>query len=184
MIRLLFDKPLYPKPTTGNAPAYITDESTAPISPMTAKFATFRQAILQAKPNLNFYRREFIDSCIAYADSLRVRKVPDGDTFSQKILADCGKLVPVRDVIVDWVLLESEAAPSAAFYEALHNTLERICDLKERPQELTMFNTSWFEAHVIFVYETFLYIVAALLRPKSFRDLHLIFTGRYLLRLA
>lgn len=40
---------------------------------------------------------------------------------------------------------------------------------------------SWFEAHNISIYETFLYIVAALLKTESYDTLHLILTNHYLL---
>jgi hypothetical protein len=38
----------------------------------------------------------------------------------------------------------------------------------------------WFEAHLLFVYETFLYVVAALIKTESFGTIHLILTNHYL----
>jgi hypothetical protein len=87
----------------------------------------------------------------------------------------------VRDQIVDWVLLESGANPSEEFGEALVSLLERLLELKSRPPELNSWNDVWFEAHRVFVYETFLYIVAALLKTESFGSLHLVLTNHYLL---
>ena len=86
----------------------------------------------------------------------------------------------MRNHIIDWVLLESEVAPSGEFSEALIGVLERLLDLKFRPPEITSWNNAWFEAHSVFVYETFLYIVASLLKTNSFEDLHNIFTSHYL----
>jgi len=82
---------------------------------------------------------------------------------------------------VDWVLLESGANPSEEFGEALVSLLERLLELKSRPPEVNSWNDVWFEAHRVFVYETFLYIVAALLKTDSFGSLHLILTNHYLL---
>jgi hypothetical protein len=59
--------------------------------------------------------------------------------------------------------------------------LERIRELKARPAEINEWNDAWFEAHGLFVYETFLYTVAALLKVRAFEDLHNIFTSQYLL---
>jgi hypothetical protein len=56
------------------------------------------------------YRRDFLDTCIEYADALRVRKRPDVENLGKKIVEDCGKLVLVRDLIVDWICIEAEAA--------------------------------------------------------------------------
>ncbi len=77
-------------------------------------------------------------------------------------MEDCGKLKLVRDHIVDWVLLESEVNPSEEFGEALIAMLERLLELKSRPPEVNSWSDVWFEAHRVFVYETFLYIVSLL----------------------
>lgn len=47
--------------------------------------------------------------------------------------------------------------------------------------EISSWNDAWFEAHSLFVYETFLYIVAALLKTNAYKILHEIFTSHYLL---
>ena len=181
LIRLLFGKPLHEKPTRGQPPAYIRTDTSAPASPAAAKFNSFKQALLQGKKGLAAYRRDFLDACFAFADSLRVRQRPEIESLGEKVLQDCAKLVQVRDHIVDWVLLESEASPSEDFSETLIDVLERLRELKARPAEVNEWNDVWFEAHGLFVYETFLYVIAALLRTRRFDDLHNVFTSHYLL---
>jgi TIR domain len=181
LIRLLYGKPLHEKPTLGTPPVYIRNDTSTPVSPATAKFNSFRQALLQEKRGLAAYRRDFLDACTKFADSLRVRERPQTEKLGEKVLEDCGKLVHVRDHIVDWVLLESEAAPSEEFSEALIDALERLRELKSRPPDVNSWNDAWFEAHGLFVYETFLYIIAALIKTRCFEYLHNIFTTHYLL---
>ena len=180
LIRLLFGKPQHQKPSVGKPPAYLAGDSAAPLSPARAKYNSLRQAILQDKRGINLYRQDFLDACIDYADRLRVRERPNVETLGERILEDCGKLVLVRDQIVDWVLLEAEAAPSERFSESLINTLERLRELTFRPQEVTSWNDAWSEAHRLFAYETFLYIVAALLKARAYADLHEVFHSHYL----
>lgn len=181
LVRLLHGKPLHQKPQLGKPPAYISEDSASPASPAISKYNALRQAILQGKKGLSVYRRDFLDSCIDYADALRVRERPDLDSLGAKILEDCGKLKHVRNHIVDWVLLESAASPSDDFCQALLDVLERLRELKSRPPEVNSWNDSWFEAHSVFVYETFLYIIAALLKTSSFGVLREVFTSQYLL---
>lgn len=181
LIRVLYGKPAHEKPTLGKAPTYVTTDVTVPVSPAVTKFVAFKQAITQGKAGLRLYRQDFLDACCEYADALRIRERPDVTNIGQRVLEDCGKLKLVRDHIVDWVLLESGANPSVEFDEALVSTLERLLELKSRPPEVNSWNEVWFEAHRVFVYETFLYIVAALLRTDSFGSLHLILTSHYLL---
>jgi hypothetical protein len=181
LIRLLYGKPLHEKPELGKPPAYIREDKPVPTSPAIAKLNSLKQAILHGKKGIGLYRRDFFNACFEYADSLRVRGRPQVDSLGEKVLEDCGKLVHVRNHIVDWVLFESEAAPSKEFSEALIEVLERLVDLKSRPPEVNEWNDTWFEAHAVFVYETFLYVIAALLKTNSFGDLHNVFTTYYLL---
>jgi hypothetical protein len=167
------------KPAVGKAPAYLRDDS-VPASPATAKFAAFKQAILNAKPAVGMYRQDFLDSCIQYADALRIRKQPEGANCGERIVADCGKLKLVRDHIIDWVLLESPISPAGKFQEALISFLERLLEIKARPKEVTAWDESWFDAHKVFVYETFLYVVAALLKAGAYEILHEVLTSHYL----
>lgn len=181
LIRLLYGKPAHEKPAIGKAPVYVATDVAVPVSPAVAKFAVLRQAIFQEKRGLSLYRQDFLDACYAYADALRVRERPDMTNIGERVLADCTKLKVIRDHIVDWVLLESEFDPSEDFANALTMMLEQLLELKSRPVEVNAWNDVWFEAHRVFVYETFLYVVAALLRTEAFSALHLVFTDHYLM---
>ena len=181
LVRLLYGKPQHVKPKKGKAPSFITSDTPVPTSEAFAKFNSLKQAVLQDKKGLNHYRRDFIDSCISYADDLRVRERPEVESMGEKILEDCGKLKEVRNFLCDWVLLESEISDESVFSEALIDVLEKLRELKSRPQEINSWNESWFEAHSVFVYETFLYIVAALLKSGAYTTLNEIYTSHYLL---
>ncbi|MBB1319370.1 TIR domain-containing protein [Shewanella sp. SR43-4] len=181
LIRLLYGKPQYVKPKKGKAPTFITSNTPIPTSEAFAKFNSLKQAVLQDKKGLNHYRRDFIESCIAYADDLRVRERPDVESIGEKVLEDCNKLKAVRNHLCDWVLLESEITDESAFSESLIEVLEKLRELKSRPPEINSWNDSWFEAHSVFVYETFLYIVAALLKSGAYGVLNDIYTSHYLL---
>lgn len=181
LIRLLHGRPFHEKPKLGKAPAYVRDDSAAPSSPALSKYNALKQAVLQGKPGLARYRSDFLDACVEYADSLRIRERPDLDSLGEKVLADCGQLKHVRNHIVDWVLLEATAAPSGEFTDALIDFLERLRELKSRPPEINSWNDVWFEAHSLLVYETFLYIIAALLKSGAFQILHEVFTSHYLM---
>ena len=167
------------KPKVGEPPAYLQAFSTPPRA--RHKYEQLRQSILDAKPSLPLHRKEFLDSCLDYADKLRVRKRPEVENLGERILEDCGKLVPVRDHIVDWVLLESEVAPSDSFSGALIELLERLGELRFPPTDAKEWNDAWFQAHQFFAYETFLYIVASLLKTGAFSDLQNLFTTHYIL---
>lgn len=179
LVRLLYGKPLHVKPAVGKSPAFLRDDA-APASPALAKFSALKQAILNAKPVIDMYRQDFLDACIEFADVLRIRKKPDNANFGERVVADCTKLKLVRDSIIDWVLLEAPLSPSDSFQESLITFLERLLEVKARPKDVNAWHEVWFEAHRVFVYETFLYIVAALMNRGAFSVLHEVFTSHYL----
>jgi len=181
LIRLLYGKPAHEKPALGKAPTYVTTDANAPASPAAAKFAVLKQAVIHEKKGLRLYRQDFLGACYVYADALRIRERPEVTSMGQRVLEDCGKLKHVRDHIADWVLLESELNSSEEFGEALIAVLEQLLELKSRPPEVNSWSDVWYEAHSVFVYETFLYVVAALIKTNSFGLLHLILTSHYLL---
>lgn len=181
LIRLLYGKPQYVKPKKGKTPTYITSDVPTPTSEAFAKFNSLKQAILQGKKGIGHYRRDFIESCITYADNLRVRERPEVRSMGEKVLEDVSKLKAIRNHLCDWVLLESEISNESEFTEALIEVLEKLRELKSRPSEVNSWSDSWFEAHSIFVYETFLYIIAALVKTGSFKTLHEIYTSHYLM---
>jgi hypothetical protein len=179
LVRLLYGKPLHEKPKLGKIPLFL-EETAIPPTPARAKYQSLKQALLSAKPGISMYRKQFLDACIEYADELRIRERPSVDNFGKRVLEDCNKLVPVRDHIVDWVLLEAEIMPSAEFSERLIDLLERLQELKARPHEVNQWSDTWFEAHSLFVFETFLYIVAALVKTGAFDALNEVFYSHYI----
>jgi hypothetical protein len=181
LIRVLYGKPAFEKPTLGRPPTYVTSDVTVPANPTTRKLAALNQALIHQKRGIKTYRQDFLEACCNYADEMRIRVRPDESNMGQRVLEDCGRLKLVRDQVVDWVLLESGLSPSEDFGEALVFLLEQLLELKARPPEVNSWNDIWFEAHRLFAYETFLYIVAALLKSESYGILNLIFTSNFLL---
>ena len=181
LIRLLYGKPQHVKPKKGKAPIFITSDTPVPTSEVFGKFNLLKQGILQNKKGLSLYRRDFIEACMSYADDLRVRERPEVESMGEKVLEDANKLKAIRDHLVDWVLIESESSDEDEFSEILIEVLEKLRELKSRPPEITTWNDSWFEAHSVFVYESFLYIVAALLKTGSYKTLNVLFSSHYIL---
>lgn len=178
LVRDLYGKPLYVKPQLGKAPSYIVNDIKTPNNPAVAKFASLKQAFSNGSPGLRGYRSDFINSCFESLNSIRTRERPVVEDEGQKIVDDCGHLVGVRDLIVDWVLLEGEIS-SGVFNDALINVLERLREEKAMPQNAAAWESAWLEAHKLFMYELFLYLVAALIKVGAFSVLHDIFTTTF-----
>jgi len=180
LVRCIFGKPLYERPLIGTAPLYITDESGIPANPTIAAFANLRQALLNNKTGVSHYREIYLESLIEYADKLRVREEPKA-VFGARVVEDYRDLILVRNGIIDWIMLESNITGKDQLVESLLWLLEELLELKARPREMTRWSETWFDAQGLFVCETFLYIVAALIKNQKFDLLNEILTSSYLL---
>jgi hypothetical protein len=181
LIRVLFGKPLHEKPSVGQAPSYILAPDNAPASPTIGKLANFRTALLQGRPGIHLYRNDLLQTALDFADRLRVRERPNVESLANKVETDLRILLPIRDDLVEWLLLEAQLASENEFGPVVIETLEKILALRYRPPEVTSWDQTWSDAHRIFVYEFFIYTVAALLETKRFVLLHELFSTNYLL---
>lgn len=179
LVRLLHGKPLHVKPQTGKPPAYITDDTKALSNPASGKFEVFKNAYLSGHKGTRMYRQDFLDSCANFIDTLRPRSEPEKHS-GETILVRFRQLTPIRNLLVDWVLLEAQVDPSDAFSESLVHFLERLLDLRVQPNDVTSSNESWYESHELFAYETFLYLLAALLKAGAYDILNSVLMGHFL----
>ena len=181
ILRALYGKSIHEKPTIGKPPSYITDDADRPSLPTIGKFNSLHDALVNQKPTIAMCRNDFIDAAISFADELRVRERPEVEHIDEKILDDIHKLLPLRDQLVDWLLLETAIEDASTLEDVLQSFLEKLIALKYRPPEITSFNDTWFDAHSIFVYEMFLYLIGVLIKNEKITNLRTILTSRYLL---
>jgi hypothetical protein len=166
LLRVLHGKPQYVKPELGKPPVYIVEDNNRPSLPTIGKFNSLREALMQSKQAVQLYRDDFLNSVIDYTDSLRVRESlgKNIESIEERVLNDFHSLLPLRDQIVDWLLLEMALPDAGKKGDLLVNFLERILSLKSRPSEISSWNDSWFDAHGLFAYELFIYFIAVLIR--------------------
>lgn len=180
LLRVLFGKSLYEKPELGIPPSFLTEAEARPSLPTIGKFSLLKDALLNARPSVEMARKDFLTAAIGYADTFRVRERPTVEHIDEKILADLHSLVPIRNQLVDWLMLES-SLPSPRFDDIVTSFLENILALKFRPPEITQWNDAWFDAHGLFAYEMFLYVVAILIANEKYAALRHVLDTHYLL---
>jgi hypothetical protein len=179
LIRNLFGKPLYQRPKLGAAPSYLSESK--PVFHTTSKWPTFRDALIASKSSVPFLRTDFVDSFVSEIRDLQPNdRVQDGETLENRVLTDFKNLLPLRDVIIDWLLIEERQANDDGLAVLLSNFLERLLALKYRPDGLQSWNDWWFETSGLFVCETFLYVIASLIKSERPVVLAGVLSGSYL----
>ncbi|AEV36802.1 SEFIR domain protein [Pseudovibrio sp. FO-BEG1] len=180
LIRFLHGKPRFTKPALGKKPAYLTEETAVPTSGIAAKYRALKHGLIEGKHSSELLRDDFFDACIEYAEDMRIYDDPDVDDWGERIISDYEKLKPVRNFLVDWLMLEGKLkVHDVAFSETVINILERVRALKSRPEEVTRWSEVWYAAHALFVYEVFLYSIAALIKTNNFQCAASIFDAHF-----
>ena len=180
ILRVLYGKPIYEKPALGKPPSFLTEDIKRPSLPTIGKYNTLRDALLCGKATINLCRNDFIESAIAFADALRVRQPPEVEHIDEKILNDLHALLPLRDQLIDWLNLEASLQETSLLETILTTFLEKLLALKYRPPELATWEEAWFDAHRIFAYEVFLYIIALLVKADRYANISGVLTTHYL----
>ena len=180
LLRVLYGKPLYEKPTLGKAPSFLLDGG-RPSLPTIGKHNSLREALLNNKPTVAIYRKDFIESVISYADSLRIREDPKVKNPDEKVLSDLHNLLPLREQLIDWFYLELSILEAKSFDDMIFKFLERILILKYPPSGVSYWQDWWADTPCLFLYELFLYLIAILIKEDKFESLRNIFSAQFLL---
>jgi hypothetical protein len=174
LLRVLHGKPFYEKPKLGTPPLYLSDNQNRPSLPTIGRFASLRDALLNSKPSGVLCRQDFLVSAMTFANELRIYQQPSVEEMENKVLDTLRTLLPLRDQFIEWLSIETSLPDESRTEAILVDFLERMLALKCRPIEPSSRGNPCLDAHSIFVYEMFLYLMAILIkvdRPGLIREL-------------
>ena len=158
------------------------DKTSNPIDEVSKEFNLLSQTIVNETGNLRYRRRIFIKACITYLERLKTKEIPKAEYEDKRVLEEYIKLKTIRDYLYDWIILEGDVLEikidEVNLSETVLDTLEKLINLYP---PLNHERTFWSDIYFVFLYEVFLYIVAALLKAKAYKTLHEIYSTRYLL---
>ena len=170
LARHLWDKPIRTKPDLGVPPAYLEMKAGGRFVGLKAVWQGLRGALLDGKPSAPVYRIEFLDTFekeITEQTSDVIASFKDSDAILAE-WEDClHKQLEARDLILEWMLMESRIDASRAVDVCLVPLLERIVALPRSPQSGQSESSAMTDAMAIFGYEMALYSVACLIEVDS-----------------
>jgi hypothetical protein len=181
LVRILYGKPELEKPSLGKPPLYITNYSKTPAGPAEGKLSQLKMALNKDTPNKDLLRTDFLETCYKHIDQLRLRVKPEVENIVEKLYNDYRVLVQIRDQIIDWYYIEGRTSSENVLSDIITEVLQHLLSYKYRPIGINGWNENWYESHKTFVYEIFLYIVAASIKMKLYKVLHNIYTKNYML---
>jgi len=169
LVRAIFDKPLYKRPTLGKPPEYIL-EPEKPYVWSTPLLQAFKAA---ASRDAHSCRGHAIAFLQAYAERLEeFRIAPEiGKEFDDHILGSVDSFLPFRNDFVDFANTLALYAKDGELFEQMADVFERCLGYKHPPLNI---NTPWsvacFDNFAFILYELLLYVIALLLKTRRLAD--------------
>lgn len=164
LLRSIYNKPMYLKPTLGKPPSFLLDEALPKYltTPILTKLKIASEKFPYKMPLL---WSEFEDNLFDTLEELRIN-VQTPDSLEDLIIEKIQLLIPLRNDFVDAVelLIVTNSLESSMIIEFF----EKIFDFTEF-QGSGIYNKLQFDHYKFFIVETFLYLVTILLKYKKYK---------------
>lgn len=177
LLRAIFDKPLYVKPTLGNPPSYLFEQP-AKLSKTAHKLFILKRAIQEDKKNVVGLLANYLKT---YSDAFEDFRIADAvmPDFDEKVLAALEGFLPRRDEFVDFVTLIATYREDEASYQEIFQFFEGLLKYTHKPESVTRWNDESFDNYRFMVFELFMYTITALIRHQRFVATNLLLSQAY-----
>lgn len=175
LVRWIFGKPLFPKPSVGKPPAYIDETST--LLPTKARAARTIDLVQKGSPQSEASLREYLEVLAENLEALRIdtKSTPFDDAVVESISA----FLPYRDEYTRVVIALARNNPTEDAIILIKRFFEAALPFCYRPPDLGSYSTDWFDNFKFIVHELFLYTASVLLKYERFESFDYLVTGGF-----
>ena len=179
LLRWIFGKPAFPRPSLGRPPSFVTDEDST-ILPVDFKFRRAVDAIKQNSSNSLGALNDYLEALSSNFGALRITAKDENLPFDDDVVASIEGFLPYRNEFIEVITHIAQANVSEAYIEAIHRFFERVAPyLTEPPEGVRSWNNRDFDNYRFIVSELYLYTISLLLRYESFRSVGLLLSSKY-----
>ena len=172
LLRNIYDKPLFKKPSLGTPPSHILDEYVSSVK-TTIKYNSLREAIIKEKTISKALASEYFDLFLETLEDFRVPdKNNDVGPIDEQIVNSINRFLPYQRELLLVFRLLIETTNDFYYYELIFKFFEKFIVYKYPPAELNQFNEIWFDNYRFFMMEFFLYLSALLINSNKIDELN------------
>lgn len=180
LIRWIFDKPAYPKPSLGKPPSFVTDTASPPLLVGSRSQQAF-DALKQYSPNSIGFLNDYLDRLSSSFDALRLTKKAER-AFDDDVIQSIEDFLPYRNEFIDVLRLIAQSNLSEAHIQVVQRFFERVAPFLTMPPKGVSSWTNWdFDNYRFIISELFLYTVSLLLRFEHFSFAAMLLNTKYYL---
>ncbi len=175
LLRLVYDKPLMPKPKLGSMPEWLKDNSVN-LSPVSKHISVLKSSNNETRKNA-----AITEFCQDFAIKAKEFVVDSSKGVGNEIVANIEAMKPLRDSYLDFlkevILSERDVADFVyRFFENVYNELTLL------PSSVNSWCDSSYEHYKFLLWEMFVCTVAYLWYYEKYREIYLVFTHTYFLQ--
>lgn len=166
LLRNIYDRPAHRRPPLGTPPSYLTEDD-QPRLKTVHKFARFRDAIVNGKPHARAAAIDYLEALVVvHADFMISGE--SGAELDEDVLKQIEAFKPYRDEFVEFMMLCARYGVDSVFYEKVFEFLERVLEYHHPARDVRRSNVCWSDQFRFIHRELFLYLVAVLIKERSF----------------
>lgn len=179
LLRLIYNKPQFKKPTKGNPPSFLFEDERMHFK--TANLNKQLKHFLLNKPNqADYIVSEFIEEFILALEQFQIKYEDFKEPFDEIIFSNIEKMIELRNDYINFLTMLCK------FKDGFD--IERVINLFEEIYRFTEFvgngtyNELQFDHYKFFINELFIYTTAIFIEHEKFEDLNTMLSAKYFIK--
>lgn len=177
LLRWLFDKPLWIKPTLGKEPQFLNDQ--AVILGTGSRSRRAKELIQNAGANATASFDDYLITLAQELEKFRITRSEE-EEFDEQVVRGISNELPYRNEFME-VLALATRYWNAGFLEKIHRFFERVAAYQFRPRNVTSYYEADFDIFRFISNELFLLTIAILLQNDRMAEAGSLLAERYYL---
>ncbi len=177
LLRNIFNKPTYRKPSLGSIPEWLENE-TVELAPLRDIIRQIKGYTGNNKAKADVLLRKFVDT---FKDTLKGYDISNSEVTGELVVKTINKMKPIRDLYIDYLealLLSGLMAPER-IVNLFESTYNHVMSLGEG---INSYSSHRFEHYDYILWEMLLCTTAFLYHYEIYEELHVVLNSTYFLR--
>jgi len=128
-----------------------------------------KNAVENQRPFVHASFDQYLDLFVDSMEDFRIKVTNENRaTFDEVVVESIEQLRPYRDNFVECMLYMLKFAPGEATQHSIITFLEKLIPFQTRPENVSGYHEIDFDNYRFFIYELFLYLIAACIRTRQY----------------
>ncbi|WP_392561110.1 SEFIR domain-containing protein [Orbus sturtevantii] len=182
LLRWIYDRPVYQKPTIGKPPAFLFDDNIISIGTKTY-YSRCVDSIRNGKSNALGCFDEYCKVFLENLENFRIKysDISDGQKFDDIFFHNMNSLIVARNEILEIFSFILNYSPTSDFINKIHAFFEKIQIYNFAPAGVSSYHKADFENYQEISYQIFVYTVSLFIQYERFQQLSDFLSRRYVI---